>query len=64
MKRIGKIINLKYDLGVGEIVDHNDQEIFFEITEVASEVALNSIVLFEIEMKAEGLRAIKITPPP
>ncbi|MCX2473496.1 hypothetical protein OQZ33_04045 [Pedobacter sp. MC2016-05] len=62
MKRIGKIITLNYDLGIGEIFDRNDQEILFDIADLTNPAGLNSIVLFEIEMKMQGLRAVKVTP--
>ncbi|SES23787.1 hypothetical protein [Pedobacter rhizosphaerae] len=62
MKRIGKIINLNYALGIGEISDRNDQEIFFDIADISGVAEPNCTVQFEIEMKLQGLRAIKVIP--
>ncbi|MFD2287143.1 hypothetical protein GJU39_20930 [Pedobacter petrophilus] len=62
MERLGEIIDLNCIIGVGTILDFNDQEILFNILDMTAFSPVGFKVNFEIELKTEGLRAVKINP--
>jgi len=60
MQRVGKITSVNQILGLGEIIDGQDQEIFFELTDTIGKITPEEKVFFEIELKREGLRAVRV----
>lgn len=58
--RKGDVTQIDFEYGHGIIIDENGQDIHFQLDSISDQITINSKIIFEIELREQGLVAVNV----
>lgn len=58
--RKGDVTQIDFEYGHGIIIDENGQDIHFQLDNISDQININSKIIFEIELREQGLVAVNV----